>query len=147
MQINPNIILANGILKPCESTECQQNGIDVTVSETITVPAKGFLNVLCNETVDIPSGMFATTNIRSSFSRKGIFTTTGLWDSGYCIQNDDGTTSHAPVGCSIYNLGDEDITIEKDTRIMQMVFWQGEEAEMYDGHYNQTQSIESQFDK
>jgi deoxycytidine triphosphate deaminase len=137
MQINPKEIIAKGVLIPDKGTECQQNGIDVTISQDVLIPAKGFVNILCNEKVNIPSGVFATTNIRSSFSRRGMFTTTGIWDSGY----------NGPVGCSIYNLSDEEIVIVKDTRIMQLIFWQGNEAEMYDGHYNHTSDINSKLDK
>ena len=137
MQINPKQIIQRGILIPAKETEVAQNGIDCTVAETVLIKAKGFANVELQERVNIPSGVFATTNVRSSFSRKGIFTTTGVWDSGY----------NNGCGCSLYNLGDEDVIIASGTRVLQFIFWEGNESSMYDGHYNNNDGIDSQFDK
>lgn len=135
MQIQPNKIISSGILIPSEYTMVQQNGIDCSVKEEIILLSKTFKNIVLNETVNIPANVFATTNVRSSYSRKGIFISSGLYDSGY----------NGLVGCSIYNLSEETITIPKNERILQMIFWEGQSAKMYNGYYNNTNKIESKI--
>ena len=139
MQINPKIIIDRGILIPSKGTKIAQNGIDCTISETTTIPSKSFVNVAIAERFNIPQDMIAFPFIRSSYSRKGIFCSSGLYDSGYCNLNS------APAGISLYNMGEEDIIIEKDERICQFIFLRGECDTMYDGHYNKCSSHQSKL--
>ena len=139
MQINPKTIIERRILIPSKGTQIAQNGIDCTIAETTTIPSKGFVNVAIAERFNIPQDMIAYPFPRSSYSRRGCFISSGLFDSGY--KNIDA----APAGVSIYNMSNEDITIEKDTRILQFIFIRGECASMYDGYYNHTSSIESKL--
>lgn len=135
MQINPQKIIYRNIIKITEYTKPQQNGIDCTINEEVILEPKSFKNVLLNETVDIPENIFATTNVRSSYSRKGIFISSGLYDSGY----------RGVIGCSIYNLSNETIIIPKNERILQMIFWEGNSAGLYEGYYNTTTNIDSKI--
>lgn len=125
MQINPKKIIEEGVLTPASHTEVQQNGIDCTVAEGIIIPPKGFINVFLQETVNIPSNYFMTFHHRSSFSRKGVFITSGVYDSGFC----------GSMGCSIYNMSDEAVHIPINTRVGQAVFWEANPASLYNGQY------------
>lgn len=135
MQINPSIVIGKKMLIPNEFTKPQQNGIDCTISEEVILPPKSFKNILLNEKVNIEPDYLATTNIRSSYSRKGIFSSSGIYDAGY----------KGGVGCSLYNLSDETIVIPKNERVIQIIFWQGESNFLYNGYYNHTDSIESKI--
>ena len=90
MQLNPQQIIDEGILIISKWTECQQIGIDCSTSEEVILPPKGFKNILLNESVELPNEVYMMLYQRSSYSRKGVFITSGIYDSGFC----------GKVGCS-----------------------------------------------
>ena len=140
-QINPKKILADKVFIPAENwnpkEQIQQVGIDVTLKLTEPYELKplSFVNLDINEGVDLPDNIYSTLNIRSSFSRKGIFQSSGIYDPGF----------HGTCGLSLYNLSDKSIIFEPNQRIAQMVFFDADAASVYDGHYNHTDSSESQY--
>lgn len=124
--INPKQILKEGILEAKDNvTIVQQNGIDCSIKEDVVIKSKSFVNVLLNESVKIPTHYSMTLQHRSSFSRRGIFITSGLYDSGF----------EGQIGCSIYNMSDEDFEIKADERICQAIFWKADPASLYEGKY------------
>lgn len=123
-QINPLQIVELGVVKVCPFSQVQQVGIDLTVSEEVFLKKGDCYNVLLNETIELPSGMYATLQQRSSYSRKGVFITSGVYDPGYC----------GSLGCTIYNFG-EDLTIPKDTRILQILVFRADSASDYNGQF------------
>jgi len=140
-QINPKKILADKVFIPAENwdpeKQIQQVGIDVTLKLTEPYELKplSFVNLDINEGVDLPDNIYSTLNIRSSFSRKGIFQSSGIYDPGF----------HGTCGLSLYNLSNKPIIFEPNQRIAQMVFFDADAASVYDGHYNHTDSSESQY--
>lgn len=136
--LNPREIVEKGIITAdggITEEQIQSDGIDIRIAETVVLKPKSFVNVLAVERVDM-DGCYGTINIRSSFSRKGVFATSGLWDCGY----------KGPCGMSLYNMSDEDITIESGTRVAQMIFHPSAATERYNGFYNQVETHVSQFD-
>lgn len=125
MQINPKEIVERKIVKVSDFSEIQQVGIDLTVSEDIKLEHGRSYNVLFNETIELPTDIFASIFQRSSYSRKGIFTTTGVYDPGYI----------GSLGCTIYNMSGETIEIPKNTRIAQIVCFKAESASAYNGQF------------
>ncbi len=126
MQINPNDILEKKILIPCKYTKVAQVGIDLTLSDFVYIQHGGSLNVLLNEVVHLPNDVFATFTHRSTYNRQGILITGSIYDPGY----------EGVVGCTIYNLSGEDITIPKNERVGQMLFFYAQAASKYSGQYN-----------
>lgn len=125
MQINPKEVLERGIVVPCEFTECQQVGIDLSLKEDVKIEHGSSFNVLLNETINLPIDVFATFHQRSSYSRKGVFVTTGIYDPGYS----------GSLGCTIYNLSGTVVEIPKDTRIGQLLCFKAEAASAYQGQW------------
>lgn len=125
MQINPKKIIEKGIVIPCEFTEVQQVGIDCTTSEEVVIKHGESFNVLLNEEIKLPVDMFAIFYQRSSYSRKGIFMTTGVWDPGF----------EGSLGCTIYNMSNETIEIPINTRIGQLVCFKADAASSYTGQW------------
>lgn len=125
MQINPDTIVARKIIKMSEYSEIQQVGIDLSISEEVIIQKGGSYNVLFNETVELPKDIYSTFNIRSSFSRKGVFATTGIYDPGYV----------GSLGCTLYNMSAEEIIIPQNTRVGQMLFFKGQAASEYNGQW------------
>jgi len=151
--INPITVLEKGILKAphdypiitdLKEKECQisSNGIDLRINETITLQPGKFKNVELMERFNM-DGVFGAIWTRSSFSRRGIFHTAGLFDDGFGIGIEGGSVG----GVSLYNMGEDYVTIEKGTRICQMVFFESDPAKKYNGFYNQNQTIKSQYEK
>ena len=150
-QVNPWEVLEKGYIiglkdnpinVDLNSKECQvsSNGIDLRINEDVTIEPKSFKNVEIMERFNL-DGVFGAIWVRSSFSRKGIFHSAGLFDDGFGKNIEGGSVG----GVSLYNMGDEPITIKKGTRICQMVFFHSFPAKQYNGFYNQNQTIESQY--
>jgi len=125
MQINPQKIINDKVLIPCEFTKVQQVGIDLTLSERAYLTHGHSKNVLLNEEVHLPEDIYATFTHRSSYNRKGILITGSIYDPGY----------EGKIGCTIYNLSGNELLIEKDERIGQMLFFKAEPASSYEGQY------------
>lgn len=125
MQINPKEIVERGIIIPCEFTEVQQVGIDLTLSLGVEIKHGESVNVSFNEKVKLPIDVFSTFYQRSSFSRKGVFMTTGVYDPGY----------EGSIGCTIYNMSGQDLSIPANHRVGQMLFWKAEAAGEYKGQW------------
>lgn len=134
MIINPNTILENKNIIPAEGTKKQQCGIDVSLKEAVTIPAHGFVNIDIAEKVSVPANAAAMLCVRSSLSRKGIFISSGLYDPGFS----------GASGCTIYNMGNEDVKFDAGDRIAQMIFFECDPASQYDGKYQGSTSKESQ---
>ena len=138
-QINPLIAVKNGYIKLVEASKVQQVGIDVTIKidKPVTIPNLTHFNFEINELVDIPEDVYADITIRSSLSRNGVFQSSGKYDPGF----------HGVAGLTIYNLSGKDIKIEPNDRVAQIVFFNADAASAYNGHYNASGSIESQYNK
>ena len=108
-----------------EFSEVQQVGIDLTVSEQVELEHGMSMNVLFNEKIKLPIDMYALVYQRSSYSRKGIFTTTGVYDPGY----------EGSLGCTLYNMSGGKIVIEKNTRVAQIVCLKADAASAYNGQW------------
>jgi deoxycytidine triphosphate deaminase len=115
----------------------QQNGIDLRIKHDIVILKGEFINVDFIETIHCIGSVFAMpVCTRSSFSRKGIFCTSGVWDTGYS----------GPGGCSIYNFSGEDLLLKAGTSVCQILFFEApSDASSYDGHYNHTTEIDSKL--
>lgn len=124
MQINPQRVLDEKIVIPCEFTKVQQVGIDLSIPGEITLKTGESVNIYLNETIKLPIDMFATFHQRSTYSRKGVFVTTGIYDPSY----------QGSLGCTVYNLGPA-ITIPKNERIGQLVVFKADAASAYSGQY------------
>lgn len=133
MIVNPKKILENGNIISASGTKCQQCGVDVTLKTDIIVKAHGFLNIEIAEKISIPANAAALLCVRSSLSRRGIFISSGVYDPGFS----------GAAGCTIYNMGDEDLVMEAGDRIAQMVFFECDPASQYDGKYQGSTSGES----
>ena len=125
MQINPKQIIEEGIVEMSEYSQIQQVGIDLSVSEGVVIAPKECLNVLLNEKIKLPSDMYALFYQRSSYSRKGVFATTGVYDPGY----------EGSLGCTIYNLGNESIKIPQNERVGQLLVFKADAASTYNGQW------------
>jgi deoxycytidine triphosphate deaminase len=125
-QINPEKIINDGVITLSLFSKIQQVGIDLTISESITIPHGKSLNVLLNEIVRLPKDIFATFTHRSTYNRQGVLITGSIYDPGY----------EGQIGCTIYNLSGSEISITKNDRIGQMVFFKAEAASEYNGQYN-----------
>jgi len=111
-----------------DTAEVQQVGIDLSINRTIKLAQGQSMNVDFEETIHLPNDIYSTFHIRSSFSRKGVFATTGIYDPGYV----------GSLGCTLYNLGTSPIVIEKGTRVGQMLFFKADAASSYNGQWQGT---------
>jgi len=137
-----NMKLKNFIIG--ENVEWTQNGVLLRINETVTINLKSFKNVEIMERFNM-DGVFGAIYIDNDFHMKypQCWHTAGLFDDGFGV----GISGGSIGGVSLYNFGDEAITIEKGTRICQMVFFESNPAKKYDGFYNQNQTIKSQYEK
>lgn len=125
MQINPEQIVDAGVVKLSPTSAVQQVGIDLSLKDSISIQHGHSLNVAFNETIELPETLFGLFYVRSSFSRKGVFVSTGVWDPGYS----------GSLGCTIYNLSGDTIGIEKGERIGQLICFEAQAAGSYQGQW------------
>ena len=83
-------------------------------------------DVMSNLYTEVPEGMAALVNIRSTLNRAGIRLSTGVWDSGF--KGNLGAILHTPSGCE-FELG-------VGTRIAQVLFFASDSEGTYAGGYN-----------
>lgn len=121
-------MLDTGVVVPCEYTKVQQNGIDLSLKEELKLMPGESRNVLLNETIKLPANLCAELKIRSTFSRMGIFLSSGFWDSGF----------QGSLGCTLYNFSGREITIPINERVCQVIISEAESASEYNGQYQGT---------
>lgn len=125
MQINPKEMIDRGVVSYGNHTEVQQVGIDLSTISSFTIKHGECMNIIFSERINLPEDIFALFNVRSSFSRKGIFTSAGVYDPGY----------EGSIGCTIYNMSGSDQYIEKGTRIGQILCFKADAASSYNGQW------------
>ncbi len=124
-QINPKEVLGREMVQLSEYSQVQQVGIDLSLRDTIHLEDKQSVNVTFNETIKLPEDAFALFYVRSSFSRKGVFVSSGVYDPGY----------EGSLGCSVYNLSGGPITIDVGQRIGQIICFKADSASTYNGQW------------
>lgn len=135
MVVNPQRAVDEGWIMLCEYSKVQQSGIDVTLHAVKALKgiasdigdqysfSEGDFDFTCNELVVVPQDCVALLIVRSSFNRKGMFITTGLYDNGF--HNYIGGVMHLSLPMQIF----------KNERIAQIVFMQTEHKAQYNGKY------------
>ncbi|RLC62579.1 MAG: hypothetical protein DRI01_06625 [Chloroflexi bacterium] len=136
INVNPMIVRKLGLVKFGKYTEIQQVGIDLTIAEDVYLKHSEHKAVRLNEIVSVPDEMFALIFSRSTFNRQGILITSTVFEPGW----------RGIPTVSIYNLSGVDISIVKDTRIAQIIFFKADAASVYNGQY-QNQFLEGENEK
>jgi len=125
INVNPKIVRKLGLVKFAKNTQIQQVGIDLTIAETVRLNHGEYKPVRLNEVVSVPVYMFALIFSRSTFNRQGILITSTVFEPGW----------RGIPTVSIYNFSGVDISIAKDTRIVQIIFFKADVASVYNGQY------------
>ena len=136
VNINPKKIVEDGIISNIVDLEkqVQQVGIDLTCKHDFNIPHGSFVNFEFNETFDMKD-CFGLLKIRSSFARMGLIMTSGVYDPGF----------KGNGGCVIVNMSGVEQSFKAGTRVGQMVCFKSDAASDYNGHYNNNDTIESQY--
>ncbi len=91
----------------------------------IDLPA-GAYHITFNEVVNLPPDLMAIARTRSSLLRSGVVVHSAVWDAGYNGRSESLMVVYNPQG----------IRLQKDARIVQLVFFQlTGETRGYDGTY------------
>ncbi|HEX59159.1 MAG TPA: hypothetical protein ENF26_03310 [Methanomicrobia archaeon] len=125
VQLNPKLALESGWLKPCEYTQTQQIGIDLSVERGVILAADEWQVVRLNEAFRLPSDVFALLFPRSTMFRKGLVVECGVVEPGYIGR---------PV-VAIHNRSDGKISLPRGTRVVQAIFFRADAASTYEGSY------------
>lgn len=125
MIINPRKLIDEGVITPSEFTKIQQNGVDLSLKEELILEPQKCKNVFLNESIKIPEDLCGELKIRSTYSRKGVFLSSGFWDSGF----------EGSLGCTLYNLSDQTIVIPAGERVCQFICYEAVAASKYSGQY------------
>lgn len=145
LNLNPIDVLKRGIIYSTDENpiivdfdnkECQiaQVGIDLRIKDAIVLKPLQGKNVELVEKFNMQDNV-GYIWVRSSFSRRLIKLSCGIFDPHF----------QGCGGVSLYNFGEEEVTIQANTRICQMVIYPAVFAKPYNGFYNQNQTIESQY--
>lgn len=151
MLINPKEILEKGIVKRSVEGSLQPNSIDLTVKAIYELDGMGSMNadgtretprlveapldkyyylypgkaysVDFNEWVEVPEGMAAFIQCRSTLNRCGVIATSGIYDSGF--KNN--------VGAMLRVM--HPIRIEPGARVATIYFVKADSSHLYTGVY------------
>jgi dCTP deaminase len=129
-EISRRIDAGNLVIRPW-SKECQQPAsYDLRAAEDILL-VRGRCSLAHSlEWVELPSDVAATLRCRSSFGRRGVLIGGGFVDPGFRGQ----------LTLSLVNMGDEDIHLAKDERVVQMILHQVMDGtRLYAGRYQDSQ--------
>jgi deoxycytidine triphosphate deaminase len=155
MNINPVHVVERGVLLVPEGgipivtdfadKECQiqSNGVDLRLKDGVCLMARACKNVELYEHFCMIN-CFGAIWIRSSFSRRGVFCSSGLFDVSFGV----GVPGGSIGGITLYNMSEDTVVIPSMTRICQMVFFSAlpeHVGKPYDGYYNKNQTIHSQL--
>ena len=151
MILNPQHMVEQGVLSG-ENFQVQQNGIDLTIDKAFLITGGGASGIDSKENptiepedhntegffefkkgncysieteqfVDIPAHTAAFILQRSTLNRAGCFSQAGVYDSGFKNY----------VGFTLYCFND--ISIQKHSRVAQIVFMRADSASLYKGQY------------
>jgi len=136
MQINPKEVVRRKIISNFanEEDQVQQNGIDLTNKDFMKIKNGEWCNFEYTEQFDMQD-TFGLIRIRSSLARKGFILQSGVFDSGF----------KGKGGCVLHNFTGKDQVFAAGFRVGQMIVFKGDAASMYDGHYQNSDSIESKY--
>lgn len=125
---NPKKLIDEGVVIPSEFTKVQQNGIDCSLRDELILEPGTSKNVFLNEGVRLPANLCGELRIRSTYSRLGVFLSSGLYDSGF----------YGQLGSTFYNLGSTVVVIPANERVCQFICHEAESASLYTGKYQGT---------
>lgn len=135
VHLSPSEVIRRRILMNVKPHQIQQVGIDLTLKEDLELQHGFTKNVEVNEVFNMQN-CFGLTTIRSSYSRQGIFTTSGIYDPGFVGKG----------GLTLLNFSGFILRLPAGTPIAQIVIFQGAVEKTYDGVYNYSGSIDSKED-
>ncbi|MDR0439202.1 MAG: dCTP deaminase [Methanocalculaceae archaeon] len=121
--------IADGTLDitPFSEISLQPASYDLRVAEDIVMKAGELSLIATMEFVSLPTDLAATLRVRSSFGRKGVLLGAGYIDPGF----------RGNLTLCTVNMGPVDISVEKGTRIAQMLIHLilGDVENAYNGNY------------
>ncbi len=120
------------VIRPFDDACLQPASYDLRVAEESNLIRGQCTLVPTLEWVELPSDIAATLRGRSSYGRRGLLLGAGYVDPGFRGQ--------LTLCCT--NMGNEDILVPRNTRIVQMVFHEvigGDE--LYSGRYQDSEGI------
>ena len=114
------------IISPFAPESLQPASYDLRASKDIVLSRGVCTLVPSLEWVELPADLAATLRCRSSFGRRGVIITAGFVDPGFRGQ----------LTLCLINMGDEEIGLEKNTRIVQMIIHEVRDGGiLYNGRY------------
>jgi len=150
MIINPQTIIDKKIIEGPNFAK-QQNGIDLTVGSIEKIVSNGTIgldktdhaskehiypfegifhlkkntaySITTQQKIKVPKDMIALVVQRSSLNRNGVFSQSGVYDSGF---NND-------VGFTLYCFND--MNIQLNARVAQIIFMKADSDSLYNGQY------------
>ncbi|MCX6686642.1 MAG: dCTP deaminase [Methanoregula sp.] len=122
----------NLVIQPY-SEECQQPASYDLRADNDYLLARGACMLISSlEWVELPRGIAGTLRCRSSFGRRGVLLGAGFVDPGF----------RGKLTLCLTNLGNADIAIQRNDRVVQMVFHEVKGGEMiYQGRYQDSNGI------
>lgn len=97
------------VLKKAYNTDA---GYDIVYNKRICIPAESGMLIQTDLVIQIPEGYCGIIKARSSTFKKELFIIDGVIDAGYC----------GPLTIQMYNIGDKDVVIRRNTAVAQILF-------------------------
>ena len=116
-----------GIIHKDKTEVVSYNSLPTTKEGYYDLP-KGVYSITFNEGVVIPQGHSGMIKTRSSLVRNSCVIDSGWYDTGFNVEE---------IGAMLFVNGDS-VRIQQDARVAQLILFESEEAELYDGQWQGT---------
>jgi dCTP deaminase len=120
-------------ITPFSETSLQPASYDLRIADDAVMIAGELSLIATMEFVSLPTDLAATLRVRSSFGRRGILLGAGYVDPGF----------RGNLTLCLVNMGSVDISVEKGTRIVQMLIHPilGDVENAYNGKYQNSRGV------
>jgi dCTP deaminase len=120
------------VIRPFHKESQQPASYDLRVASDMVLPRGTCTLVPTLEWVELPTDLAGTLRCRSSFGRRGVLLGAGFVDPGFRGQ----------LTLCLTNMGTDDITVQKNDRVVQMILHEVREgSHSYSGRYQDSHGV------
>ena len=113
------------VVNPLDLDQVRENGIDLNISEQLTIEPKAFALAKTREWVEFPTDLVVLCNLRSTYARKGLLIPPTVVDAEF----------KGKLVIEIANFSDQPYTFKQGERFLHLLVEKCRGAKPYSGKY------------
>jgi len=113
------------IVNPLDPDQVRENGIDLSIGDSLTIKPKAFALAKTREWVEFPTDLVGLCNLRSTYARRGLLIPPTVVDAGF----------KGKLVIEIANLSNQPYTFKQGERFLHLIVAKCQGAKPYSGKY------------